>query len=94
MSYLRIRGMCVENIILIFEINTSNLPKYRSTYKKKKLQIWDQKFLMEQCPSADILLATSSACEKWCSHIWSQYAESFLKYHEKAVSVTIEGTIT
>ena len=45
---------------------------------------------MKQCPSADILLADSSAYKKWCCHIWSQYHESFSRYHKKAVSTTIE----
>ena len=45
-------------------------------------------------PTADILLIASSAWENWCCHMWSQYDKSFSRYHEKAVSTTIDGMTT
>ena len=47
-----------------------------------------------QCPGTDILMVASSACENSICHIWSQYDRLLLRYHEKRVLTTIDGTIT
>ena len=41
-----------------------------------------------------MLMVASFVSENWCSHIRSQYYKSFLKYHEKRLLTTIDGTIT
>ena len=48
--------------------------------------------LKEQCTGTCILLVAYSTCESWCCHIWSQCKKTLLRYYEKAVSTTIEGT--
>ena len=46
-------------------------------------------YLKGQCPAADNLLITSSACESWCCRIWSQNNKPFSKYDAKTVSSTL-----
>ena len=50
MSYLRIRGMCVENIILIFEINTLEFAEIQKYIQKGKTSNLGPKILNGAMP--------------------------------------------
>ena len=46
-------------------------------------------YLKGQCPAADNLLVTPSACESWCCRIWSRNNKPFSKYDAKTASSTL-----